>query len=83
MERTLEFVWIGGLDSTREVTHLRSVNVKSRWRPVFVFAKPPQAKRSAWIEFIHEQDNKEKSWHPWQQSLGSVEHWLPGVSSSG
>ena len=50
---------------------------------MFVFAKPPQAKRSAWIEFIHEQDKKEKSWHPWQQSLGSVEHWLRAFSRPG
>lgn len=73
---TCNSVWIG------DANRIRPRQVINRWKPVVIFSKGPWQKRRQWRD-VCMVNEKEKEWHPWQQPLKDVEHWIRQFTKPG
>ncbi len=73
--RTLSWGWMGAvLFEGRDWHQCRNVVV--RWRPVLIFYKKFWRNIHGRWEDLVQGKGKDKNWHPWQQALGDVQHWV-------
>ena len=78
----LTWAWLGTDVWNGDANMIHPRQCASQCKPVLVFSKGDWRKRSRWGD-VSRISRKEKEWHPWQQPLEDVEHWLRQFSESG
>jgi ParB-like chromosome segregation protein Spo0J len=78
----LTYRWMMASCWTVEATIVHHLQVASQWKPILIFSKGDWEKRKRWPDVSLVQD-KEKSWHSWQQSLVESETLVQRFSNKG
>lgn len=78
----LTYRWLAMSSWEGDSNMIHPLNIASQCKPILIFSKGPWKKRDRWGDVFFA-ENKEKRWHPWQQSLDEVERMVRYFSKPG
>ncbi len=79
----LKYVWTFAMDQPGSHSSYFPAHVWPNWKPILLFAKPPYKPTHNWIRDPIKGGGREKSLHPWQQSLPEAEELIKWFTNKG
>ncbi len=82
LAESLTYLWTIAVVGRGQKSIIRPVRFYSRWKPVFVFAKPPHDREEGeWTDDVFTGSGPDKAWHDWQQGEDEA-GWLVDAFSA-
>lgn len=79
----LDYLWTCAIGHAAGATWFRKWHLLNQWKPILMYGKPPIVAwwRVSFADYVS--GGKEKSDHPWQQSLAEATHYISALCPAG
>ncbi len=81
--QSLTYYWTLAIRCTGVNKQMNGFRVRSGWKPVLVFQKPPRSLPPDWVNDFHFGGGDEKSHHDWEQPVSEVRYIIERLTDAG